>query len=179
MNYCIYLKRRKGKPFCKLLNKEITFSRCQECVNKEYKTKNAKNSFYKKCTTIVKKSTLKRTNALKSGQNVQKLKKQTYKHQKADKKRFSIITNDLEHCIICGAKKDNLHEVFYGSYRHLSIKYGLVIPLCLKHHTMGEFAIHNERELDLYYKRLAQTIFMSRYSYELFMKEFKINYLDK
>jgi len=154
MNYCIYLKKRKEKPFCKLLNKEILLSCCQECGNKKYKTKKVKKSFYK-------------------------IKKNTYKHQKNDRNRFSIITNDLEHCIICGAKKDNLHEVFYGSYRHLSIKYGLVIPLCLKHHTMGEFAIHNDRELDLYYKRLSQTIFMSRYSYELFMKEFKINYLDK
>lgn len=168
MNYCIHLKKRKGKPFCKLLNKETTLQQCKNCVNKEYKTKKAKNLFYKK-------STLNKKSPLKSG----KLKKQTYKHSKADKMRFSIITNDLDHCIICGAKKDNLHEVFYGSYRHLSIKYGLVIPLCLKHHTMGKFAIHNDRELDLYYKRLAQTIFMSRYSYELFIKEFKINYLEK
>ena len=169
-NYCIHLKKRKGKPFCKLLNKEITLQQCKNCINKEYKTKKIKNSFYKN-----KKSTLNKKSPLKSG----KIKKQTYKHTKADRNRFSIITNDLYHCIICGAKKDNLHEVFYGSYRHLSIKYGLVIPLCVKHHTMGDFSIYNDRELDLYYKRLAQTIFMNRYSYELFMKEFKINYLNK
>lgn len=174
MNYCIYLKRRKGKPFCKLLNKEITFSRCQECVNKEYKTKKVKKSFYKDKNAQYNVKTVQKT-----AKDCKRLQKKSKKAAKADRNRFSIITNDLEHCIICGAKKDNLHEVFYGSYRHLSIKYGLVIPLCLKHHTMGEFAIHNDRELDLYYKRLAQTIFMSRYSYELFMKEFKINYLDK
>ena len=169
-NYCIYLKKRKGKPFCKLLNKEITLSCCQECVNKKYK----------KCTTSVQKSTLNRTKCTENRTLLcKKMKKRTYKHSKADKNRFSIITSDLDHCVICGAKKDNLHEIFYGSYRHLSIKYGLVIPLCLKHHTMGKFSIHNDRELDLYYKRLAQTIFMSRYSYESFMKEFKINYLDK
>lgn len=169
MNYCINLKKRKGKPFCKLLNKEITLSQCQECVNKKYK----------KCTKVVQNTSFKKRNAQKIKNTVQKIKKQTYKHKKADKNRFSIITNDLEHCIICGNKKDNIHEVFYGSYRNLSIKYGLVIPLCLKHHTMGKFAIHNDRELDLYYKRLAQTIFMSRYSHELFIKEFKINYLEK
>ena len=108
-----------------------------------------------------------------------KLKQQTYKHQKVDKSRFSIITNDLEHCIICGAKRDNLHEVFYGAYRHISIKYGLVIPLCLKHHTQDNFSVHNDRELDLYFKRLAQTIFISKHSYELFMNDFKIDYINK
>ncbi len=162
-NYCIHLKKRKGKPFCKLLNKEIKLFCCQECVNKEYKTKNEKNSFYK----------------TKPAKKQQIIKKRSKKLAKEERNRFSIITNDLAHCLVCGAKRDNLHEVFYGSYRHISIKYGLVIPLCLNHHTMGEFAIHNDIELDLYFKRLAQTIFISKYSYELFIKEFKINYLDK
>lgn len=36
-SYCIYLKKRKNKPFCKFINKEIPFSCCQECDNKEYK----------------------------------------------------------------------------------------------------------------------------------------------
>lgn len=167
-NYCINLKKKKGNPFCKLLNKEIPFSCCQECDNKEYKTKNVENSFYKK-------STLNKKSPLKSG----KIKKQTYKHQKADKNRFSIITNDLEHCIVCGKNKNALHEVFYGSYRLVSIRYGMVIPLCLKHHTMSLYSIHNNRQLDLYYKKLAQLIFIKRYSYDLFIKEFKIDYIEK
>lgn len=149
-NYCINLKKRKGKPFCKLLNKEIKLSDCYNCKNKQLKNK-----------------------------KTQKLKSQTNKHKKADSNRFSIITNDLEHCIICGRKKEALHEVFYGAYRHLSIKYGMVIPLCLNHHTKGKFSVHNDRELDLYYKRLAETIFISKYSYDLYMKEFKINYIKK
>lgn len=153
-NYCIHLKKRKGQPFCKLLNKEIPFCRCRECGRKEYKTKTGKKSFYK-------------------------IKKSTYKHTKADSNRFSIITNDLDHCIICGKKRNALHEVFYGSYRHISIKYGMIIPLCLNHHTGGLKSVHRDRELDLYFKRLAQDIFIKKYSYELFMKEFKKNYLDK
>ena len=42
MNYCINLKKRKNKPYCKLLDKEITLSRCRECDNKEYRSKNQK-----------------------------------------------------------------------------------------------------------------------------------------
>ena len=41
-NYCIHLKKRKNKPFCKLLNKEITLSECNsinvENKCREYKT---------------------------------------------------------------------------------------------------------------------------------------------
>lgn len=180
-NYCINLKKRKKKPFCKLLNKEINLSECYGCDKKEYKTKEVQNSFYKsknaqnfkKTVHKLKKSTLNRTFTYK------KLKKSTYKHKKADSTRFSIITNDLEHCIICGKEKEALHEVFYGAYRHVSIKHGMIIPLCLNHHTQGKFSVHNDRELDLYYKRLAETIFISKYSYELYMKEFTINYLKK
>lgn len=148
--YCIYLKKKKGNPYCKLLKKEIPLSYCQECGKKEYKTK-----------------------------TISKLKRQTTKHKKLENKRFSIITNDLEHCIVCGKNKNALHEVFYGSYRLVSIRYGMVIPLCLKHHTMGLKSIHNDRQLDLYYKKLAQSIFIKRYSYDLFIKEFKIDYIEK
>ncbi len=36
-NYCINLKKRKQKAFCKKLNKEITFDYCKNCDHKEYK----------------------------------------------------------------------------------------------------------------------------------------------
>lgn len=36
-NYCINLKKRKNKPYCKLRNEEIQFSLYRECDNKEYK----------------------------------------------------------------------------------------------------------------------------------------------
>lgn len=41
-NYCINLKKKKNKPYCKFLNKEITFSLCRECDNKEYKKSTSK-----------------------------------------------------------------------------------------------------------------------------------------
>lgn len=43
-NYCINLKKRNNKPYCKLINKEIQLSTCRECNNKEYK----KSTFDKK-----------------------------------------------------------------------------------------------------------------------------------
>ena len=53
-------------------------------------------------------------------------------------KRFSIITDDLEHCIECGNINVELHEVFYGGRnRNKSIEDGLVIPLCKQYHHRG------------------------------------------
>ena len=172
--YCIYLKKRKNKPFCKLLNKEITFAECSanNSANncKEYKTKKIKNSFYKN------------KNAQKNRKIVQKMRQSTYKHRKADLKRFSIIVDDLSVCYYPNCKCNHgiiKHEVFYGSYRHTSIKYGLVIPLCEIHHTKGESAIHFNREFDLKMKFLAQEIFVNKYSLELFIKEFGMDYIEK
>ena len=69
-NYCINLKKRKNKPYCKLLNKEIEFTLCRECDNKEYKksTSNKKKYGYKwtnekKCTIIDKRAEKKDKNA--------------------------------------------------------------------------------------------------------------------
>lgn len=173
--YCIYLKKRKNKPFCKLLNNEISFSCCQGCDKKEYKKSinwaisNKKSAFY------VKKSP-------KTSKKSQKLKKQTYKHQKADRNRFSIIVDDLSVCCYPNCRCNHgiiKHEVFYGSYRHTSINYGLVIPLCEVHHTKGNFAIHHNRKFDLKMKFLAQDIFVKKYSLELFIKEFGMDYIEK
>ena len=68
------------------------------------------------------------------------IKKRTNKLNKLESNRFSIITNDLEHCYICtergikGVPKDDLHEVYGGCNRKRSIENGLVVPLCRKCH---------------------------------------------
>ncbi len=151
MNYCIYLKKRKGKPFCKHCNKEITFDKCKNCKHKEYKIKKK-----------------------------YKIKQRTYKQAKAEAKRFSILTDDLKHCIICGKAPVNKHEIFYGSNRHNSIKYGLVIPLCTSEHHVGNAkGIHADKKLDLEWKQKGQQAFMKHYNKNVdeFISIFGKNYL--
>lgn len=63
------------------------------------------------------------------------IKKKSYKQNKLEKNRFSIFTNDFTKCYYCHRKKQenekfDLHEVYGGSNRTRSIKYGLVVPLC-------------------------------------------------
>ena len=69
--------------------------------------------------------------------------KKTSKQIKLEKSRYSILTDDLDHCYICifqGKKvlRDDLHEVYGGANRKRSILNGLVVPLCRKHHQNEE-----------------------------------------
>lgn len=135
---CKYLRIRTKKgvhyKYCTLLKRIIT-NDCYNCINKEYKE-------VKKLST----------------KNVNKSNKRSSKITKLERNRTSIFTDDLEHCIICGNKKDNLHEVIYGRNRLNSMKYGFVLPLCFEHH-VGVRGIHSNRELDLFYKKKCQEYF--------------------
>lgn len=177
-NYCINLKKRKSKPYCKLINKEITFSLCWECDNKEYKK-----------STSIKKSPVasglsnnsqmrKKTQSLTNNRPKKaKMHNKSKKLTKLEKNRTSVFTDDLEHCYLCGKPRGHLHEIIYGKNRINSIKYNFVIPLCANHHT-GKDGIHFNKDLDLYYKRLCQIYFENNIGNRIeFIKIFGRSYL--
>ena len=95
--------------------------------------------------------------------------------------RYSIITDDLEHCIECGRNNVEKHEVFFGtSNRRLSIQDGLVIPLCkAKHHTGNYIGIHKDKDLNQKWKKIAQKRWQEYYgkTKEDFRKRYGRNYL--
>ena len=62
------------------------------------------------------------------------MKKKSYKLNKLEKNRTSILTNKLDRCYICGRPKEHLHEVFFGKNRINSMKYGCIAPLCASCH---------------------------------------------
>lgn len=100
----------------------------------------------------------------------------------SDSKRYSIITDDLEHCIECGRTSINKHEIFFGTAnRQLSKNYGLVIPLCnLYHHNQFECkGIHFNKELCEKWQKIGQKVFMEYYNktIEEFIQIFGRNYL--
>lgn len=150
---CKNLKQKVNrKLYCKKLKSDIMISDCNNCKYKEYK------SGYSKKSPVM------------SG-----LKKRTSKQSKLERNRFSILTSDLDHCVICNSKKDHLHEVLFGRNRLNSIKYGLVIPLCTSHHA----EMHRNKEWQDYWHIVAQKKFMDYYhkSIDEFIEIFKINYL--
>lgn len=167
---CIYLKQKFNHKFeCKKSKKEICLKDCSNCPYKEYK----------KCTITVKKSTYKWKNAQKSPVYCAKMKQRSSKLSKLERNRFSLFTDDLNHCIICGKSPVNKHEIFGGRNRLNSIKYGLVIPLCTcEHHDQVNCrGIHFDKRLRDEWHKKGQAIFSKAYPDLKFEDIFKKNYL--
>ena len=89
-----------------------------------------------------------------------------------ENKRFSILTNDLSYCYLCGKPKNHLHEVFFGKNRVNSMKWGCVVPLCASCH----LKVHSNIELDLKLKKLCQKRFIEVYDDD-FLSIFRKNYI--
>jgi len=83
-----------------------------------------------------------------------------YKLQKLEKNRFSLFTDNLEYCIVCGMPSQEINEVFPGRNRQNSMKYGMCIPLCSRCHKK----YHIDRDMQLYYMQIGKEIFLSNYS---------------
>jgi hypothetical protein len=59
-------------------------------------------------------------------------------------KYASIMTDDYEHCYVCGDRACDWHHIFHGPDKKLSEDLGCMVPLCrhchaLVHHVGGEF----------------------------------------
>lgn len=162
MKYCTHLKKRKNRPYCKLIEKEISLSYCRDCDKKEYKTKSNK----------IKNSAKTLQNSAKT---LQRIKKKSNKLAKLEKNRYSLFTDDLNICYICGRKKKDLHEIFGGRNRINSIKYGFILPLCRECHSLNQ----NNPFFNDYWHKQGQT-YWEEYmgSREEFIKVFRRNYLE-
>ena len=131
-------------------------------------------------------SQLKRSPIKVKGNKLPSLKQKTPLKAKAKKtpKRISILTNNMNVCYLCSPSERKyydviqIHEVFFGAFRNKSIKYGCTVPLCLKHHTASDQAVHLNRENDLALKRKCQQKFEELYDHEKYMDIFKYNYLE-
>ena len=152
-------RRKQGKLYfyCILKKQIITYDNCNGCTNKEYKQYKA-------------------------------LKSHTSKLIKREKNRYSIIYNDMTKCCECGSKtniekneifgsKTNIekNEIFSGAYRQISIKLGMVAPMC---HTCHQ-RFHNDITLNLKYKVKFQKEYMKTHTLDDFIKTFGKNYIYK
>ena len=64
-----------------------------------------------------------------------KMKAKTKKLKELERNRYSILTDDVEHCYNCNTPYNlTWHELFEGRNRQLSMKYGCCIRLCWKCH---------------------------------------------
>lgn len=159
---CSYLKIRKKNNkiygYCSKfkIEKNIYCKECEDLINEQLKEKYQKK---------ISKSKNKVYKPIKSRSN---------KIAKAEKYRFSIIGLEKEKCSYCGSYGSiEVNEVFEGKNRQVSIKNGFCISLCHECHER----FHNDREFNLYFKRLFQTEFEKTHSREEFIKLIGRNYL--
>lgn len=201
-NYCINLKKRNNKPYCKLLNKEITFSLCRECNNKKYKKISAGLCRKTQCSAEIKrkKSTSDKkslvTSGLQSGQqksnnnqmrkHSQTLAKKQQKPSKMqnksnklaslEKNRYSIFSDDTEKCYLCDSTyKLTWHEIYAGRNRQNSMRYGLCLRLCLNCHSNNQ----NNAVFNDYWHKQGQ-LYWEEFigTREEFIRVFRRNYLE-
>lgn len=101
------------------------------------------------------------------------MKKKTAKLRSLERKRYSIITEDLTHCFICGCTPVDMHEVYGGCHRLASMKNGLCIPLCRRHHQI----VTEDTDFSLSLKLLMQFEYEKTHTRAEFMKIIGRNYL--
>lgn len=178
-NYCINLKKRKNKPFCKLLDKEITFSLCRECDNKEYK----KSTSSKKSPATSRQQKSNNNQMKKYSQTLAKKQQKQIKMQNKSNKlaslernRYSVFGNDTEKCYLCDSTyKLTWHEIYSGKNRQNSMKNGLCLRLCLNCHSKEQ----EDSQFNDYWHKQGQLYWEENIgSREEFIKVFRRSYLE-
>ena len=109
----------------------------------------------------------------KEFKKVKKKKNITEKKLKMEKERKSILTKDLDKCYICGKQKDDIHEIYAGAKRMISIKNNFCIPICRECHQ----EIQNNEVKMLVYKMMCQKVYEKTHTREEFIKLIGRNYL--
>lgn len=100
------------------------------------------------------------------------------KEMKEKMKLHSVLTYDMEHCIVTGSSNVAIHHVFNGANRKLSEKYGFLVPLRPDCHNMTPYSVHMNQKFDEQLKRNAQLYYEKHYGNRLdFIKEFGKSYI--
>lgn len=89
---------------------------------------------------------------------------------------FSAFTDDLSRCYVCGRPYPNIHHMMNKADKKKAEKYGLIIPLCINHHT-GSEGVHTKPEKMLACRQMAQKKFEEEHTRDEWIKEFGKNYL--
>ena len=89
------------------------------------------------------------------------------------KKLWSVLTDDMDHCMFTGFAPVERHHVFGGPYRTKSELRGFIAPLRPDLHTNGVFAGQSAKLVDIELKKRCQTYYEEYYgTREEFIKEF-------
>lgn len=155
MNYCIHLKKRKNKPYCNVIKKEVTLSQCRECVNKEYKKQHRKLEYSK-------------------AHNNKKMRVKSKELAELERNRYSVFTAE-DKCFVCGSTYLlTWNEIYRGKNRINSMKDGFCLRMCLTCH--GKY--QDDVAFNEFWHRKAQLFYESNIgSRKQFLARYRRNYL--
>lgn len=123
------------------------------------------SSGFKKNTPLKTKTPLKAKTSLQARSELKSFTPLSCKQKSANKTGkayFSVLTKNMGVCAISGEKEHVVpHHIFDGPNKALSESYGFMLPLTNYWHTLGEYSIHHNRDLDLKYKRMCQDYYVS------------------
>ena len=92
--------------------------------------------------------------------------------------RKSILTDDFEHSYLSEKPAECIHHIYSGTGRRkISEREGFIVPLTNAEHNMSDNAVHFNKTLDLYLKRLCQQKYEETHSREDFIKLIGRSYL--
>ena len=101
------------------------------------------------------------------------MKNKTSKLAKLERNRKSILTEDLEHCYFCKQKSVDIHEIYSGSNRKISMMNNFCVPLCRQHHIKATVNV----EFNIKLKQLCQMEYEKTHSRPEFLLLIGKNYL--
>ena len=92
---------------------------------------------------------------------------------------ISTLTDDFDHCYLCGSRAQCVHHIFGGPLRQISEKWGFKVPLCYRHHNDPSCreAVHFNANISRMLKAEVQKEFEKTHSHEEFMNLIGRNYL--
>lgn len=94
------------------------------------------------------------------------------------KKLWSVLTDDMDHCIYTGSNVVERHHVFGGNNRTKSEKHGFVVPLRPDLHPNGVHAGQSANLVDIELKQKCQKYYEEHFgTREKFIKEFGKSWL--
>lgn len=95
------------------------------------------------------------------------------------KKLAESILQDEKKCFITGSTTNlHRHHIMHGTAnRKLAEEYGLWVWLRADWHNGADYSVHNDHQLDLALKRVAQEAFEAKYGHAKWMEVFGKNYI--
>ncbi len=93
----------------------------------------------------------------------------------------NLLQGQTKECFFTREPRDEnlcIHHVYRGAFRDKSTEYGCWIWLRPDWHNQTNYSVHNDKKLEMKLQAMCQMAFEDKYNHELFMKEFRRDYIE-